>query len=405
MDFRFTPEQEDFRREFTAWLARNLPDGWDAGRYYFHLPPEELNSLHRDLQKRLQAAGYAGMHYPKEYGGQGRNLAEEIIVLETLAANCLELRLPGLISFGMAGPTLLFCGSEEQKRDFLPRLLDGTHVWCQGFSEPNAGSDVVNVSTRAVKEGDHYLINGQKTWTSYAHMADYCLLLARTDLRAAKHKGLSYFLLDMKTPGVEVRPIRQITGGADFNEVFLQDVKVPERLRVEPEGQGWRVALTTLMFERAVGDAILAQEFLRLNRVMIEMARTTRRSGRPIIEDPVFRQDLARLHVEALVLKYHGYRGLSQLLSGGVPGPEGSIGKLLWSEHQVRAGEAAMRMLGQYGQLLDGSPWTVQSGTWPFVFLLAKGSVIAGGTSEIQRNIIAERVLGLPKESVRSARQ
>jgi alkylation response protein AidB-like acyl-CoA dehydrogenase len=405
MDFRFTTEQENFRREFSTWLSQNLPQDWEDSQYRVYESAQEWENQHRELQRKISQAGFAGMHYPKEYGGQGRTLAEEIIVLETMASKCMELRIPGIISFGMAAPTLLLCGNEKQKSEFIPKILDGTHIWCQGFSEPNAGSDVVNVGTSAVKKGDHYIVNGQKIWTSFAHMADYCILLVRTDPQASKHKGLSYLLLDMKTPGVDVRPIVQITGEAEFNEVFLEDVKVPQDMLVGQEGQGWNIAITTLMFERALGDAVMAEAFGRNGRLMIEMARQTKRSGRPVIDDPICRQKLAQVLIELKALKYHGYRSLSQLMGGSMPGAEGSIGKLLWSEHNQRANASAMQILGPWSQLVRGSDWAVQGGMWPYAFLRSKGNTIEAGTSEIQRNIIGERVLGLPKDITRLARQ
>jgi alkylation response protein AidB-like acyl-CoA dehydrogenase len=405
MDFRLTPEEELFRQEFEGWLKRNLPDGWDPGRYLRPDSWDEVSRIHRDFQKRLFEAGYAGMHYPKEYGGQGRTLMEEVIVLETVASHCIELKFPGVITFGMACPTLLICGTEEQKKEFLPKALDGTHVWCQGFSEPNAGSDVVNVSTRAVKQNGHYVVNGQKIWTSFAHIADFCILLVRTDTGVLKHRGLSYLLVDMKSPGITVRPIKQITGENEFNEVFFDDVRVRAEMLVGQEGQGWRIAITTLMFERAMGDAIMGASFSRNVNNLITMARQSMRSGKPVIEDPVFRQRLAQAYIEAMVIKCHGYRSLSQLLKGGIPGPEGSIGKLLWSESNQRICEAAVDMQGTYGQITKGSPWAIQEGVWQHLFLRSKGNTIEAGTSEIQRNIIGERVLGLPKDSARVSRQ
>jgi alkylation response protein AidB-like acyl-CoA dehydrogenase len=345
------------------------------------------------------------MHYPKEVGGQGKTLMEEIIVLKTLAYTCAELKMPGGITHGMAAPTILHCGNEDQKRKYLPKMIDGTHIWCQGFSEPNAGSDVANVSTRAVKKNGHYVVNGQKVWTSLAHLADYCILLVRTDPNVAKHKGLSYLLLDMKLPGVEVRPTTQITGEADFNELFLDDVHVPEEMLVGQEGQGWMIAITTLMFERVVGDALMAAAFERNIERMVALAKETRRSGRPVIEDPVFRQQLAQGFIEVMVLKYHGLRSLSAQLQGGIPGPEGSIGKLLWSEPNQRICENAVGMQGPSSQIMRGSPWSIQDGFWQYGFLRSKGNTIEAGTSEVQRNIIGERCLALPKDISRAARQ
>jgi len=405
MDFRFSPEEEAFRQEFVAWLEKNLPDNWDPSRYRNYDSTEEWARAYCDFQKRLSDAGYVGLQYPKEYGGQGRTLMEEVVVLQTLASTCIELRVPGVVTHGMAVPTIFVCGNEEQKREFLPKILDGTHIWCQGFSEPNAGSDVANVSTRAVKENGHYILNGQKVWTSFAQVADYCILLVRTDPNVAKHKGMSYLLLDMKLPGVEVRPITQITGEKEFNELYMEDVKVPEEMLVGKEGDGWRIAITTLMFERAIGDAMMAAAYEKNLQIMVDMARQCRRAGKPVIEDPIFRQQLAQNYIEVMVLKYHGLRSLSTQIQGGIPGPEGSIGKLLWSEPNQRITESALGMQGPYGQIMGGSPWSVQDGHWQYGFLRSKGNTIEAGSSEIQRNIIGERVLGLPKDMSRAARQ
>jgi len=405
MDFRLTPEQEAFREGFVSWLNKNLPDDWDPSRYRNYDSQEEWGRAYSDFQRRLFDGGYTAMHYPKEYGGQGKTLMEEIIVSQTLFSTCPELRYPGVVTHGMAVPTIFTCGNEEQKREFLPRILNGTHIWCQGFSEPDAGSDMANVSTQAVRENNHYIINGQKVWTSFAHLADYCILLVRTDPTVARHKGLSYFLLDMKLPGVEVRPMTQITGEAEFNELFFDDVRVPEEMRVGEEGQGWQIAITTLMFERVLGDAIMGAAYETNIQKMIELASQTKRSGRPVMHDPIFRQQLAQAYIEVLVLKYHGLRSLSNQLKTKIPGPEGSIGKLLWSEPNQRITEAAIGMQGPNSQIMGASPWTIQDGYWQYSFLRSKGNTIEAGSSEILRNIIGERVLGLPKDVSRAQRK
>jgi len=405
MDFRFSPEQEAFREEFVSWLEKNLPDDWNPSRYRNYDSQEEWGRVYREFQRRLFNSGYTAMHYPKKYGGQGKTLMEEVIVSQTLFSTCTELRIPGVVTHAMAVPTIFTCGNEEQKREFLPKILDGTHIWCQGFSEPDAGSDVANVSTRAVKENGHYILNGQKVWTSFAHLADYCILLVRTDPTVARHKGLSYFLLDMKLPGVEVRPMTQITGEAEFSELFFDDVRVPVEMRVGEEGQGWQIAITTLMFERVLGDAIMGAAYETNIQKMIEMASQTKRSGRPVIYDPIFRQQLAQAYIEVMVLKYHGLRSLSNQLKSKIPGPEGSIGKLLWSEPNQRITEAAIGMQGPNSQIMGGSPWTIQDGYWQYSFLRSKGNTIEAGSSEILRNIIGERVLGLPKDVSRAKRK
>ncbi|MBW2200894.1 MAG: acyl-CoA dehydrogenase family protein [Deltaproteobacteria bacterium] len=401
MDFRLNPEQEAFQKEFVSWLEKNLPDGWDPSRYPNFESGEELADAYKDLQGRLFKAGYAGMYYPKAYGGQGKSVMEEAIVLEAMAAACMEIKNVGLITHGMIAPTILTCGSEAQKQEFLSRILDGTHIWCQGFSEPDAGSDVANVSTRAERQDNHYIVNGQKVWTSVAQLSDYCMLLVRTDPQVKKHKGLSYLLVDMKLPGVEVRPTAQITGEAEFNEIFFDNVRVPVDMRVGEEGQGWQIAITTLMFERTVGDVTMAAALGQKIDLMIEMAQKCKRSGKPVIEDPIFRQRLGQAYIDTMVTKYHGLRSLNHLIRGGIPGPEGSVGKLLWSEFNQRICEAAINMQGPGGQLMSGSAWGIHDGYWQFHYLRSRGNTIEAGTSEIQRNIIGERVLELPKDMSR----
>ena len=402
MDFRFTPEQEAFRAEFTSWVEKTLPDDWGQTGLRYFKTEEEHKQAYKDFQKKLYDAGYAAMHYPREYGGQGKTLAEEIVVLQVLSTTCIQIRSPGIVTHGMAVPVLFTCGTEEQKKKYLPKILDGTHIWCQGFSEPDAGSDVANVSTMAIKEGDRYVVNGQKVWTSYAHMSDYCLLLVRTDPDSAKHKGLSYLLVDMKSPGVDVRPMTQITGESEFNEIFFDNVEVPVDMLVGQENLGWQIAITTLMFERVMGDVVIGAAYEKNIERLLNMAASTKRSGRPVIEDPIYRQQLAQSYIEIMALKNHGLRNFSQQLKAGIPGPEGSIGKLLWSEPNQRLSEAALGMQGPSSQITSGSPWAIDDGLWQYAFLRSKGNTIEAGTSEIQRNIIGERVLGLPKDMSRA---
>ncbi|MBW2370098.1 MAG: acyl-CoA dehydrogenase family protein [Deltaproteobacteria bacterium] len=402
MDYQFNPEQEAFREESSSWLAANLPADFDHDRRRNYETVVAWKIAYKRFQKKLFDAGYAGMNCPKKYGGQGRSVVEEAIVLQTLASTCSELRRPGFITHSIELPTILAQGSEEQKKEMIPKMLDGTHIWCQGFSEPDAGSDVANVSTKAVKEGDHYVVNGQKVWTSFAHIADYCVLLVRTDPNVPKHKGLSYLLVDMTLPGIDVRPMLQITREGDFNEVFFDDVKVPVDMLVGRENQGWQIAITTLMFERVIGDVVMGAVYENNILSMVNMAQETKRSGKPVIDGPVFRQEIARSYIEVMVLKYHGLRNFSTLLESKIPGPEGSIGKILWSEPYQRLAEAAVGMQGPNGQVMSGSPWCIDDGDWQFHFIRSKGSTIEGGTSEIQRNIIGERVLGLPKDRLRA---
>jgi alkylation response protein AidB-like acyl-CoA dehydrogenase len=302
----------------------------------------------------------------------------------------------------MAAPTICTSGSEEQKRKYLPRMMDGTHIWCQGFSEPGAGSDLSNVSTTAIRNGDHYIVNGQKVWTSMGHMADYCIMLVRTDPAASKHKGLSYLLVNLKTPGVEVRRMTQITGESEFCEVFLDNVKVPVENLVGEEGKGWMIAITTLMFERVLGDVTKAAKYGFSIKKMIQMARTVKRSGKPVFNDLFFRQQLAKNYINIMVLKMHGLRNLSGILKSGIPGPEGSITKLLWSLTNQDLCDNAVMMLGPVGQIAGESETAFNGGFWQYHFLRSKANTIEAGTSEILKNIIAERILGLPKDFSRA---
>jgi alkylation response protein AidB-like acyl-CoA dehydrogenase len=297
----------------------------------------------------------------------------------------------------MAGPTIITHGTEEQKRRYLRKILNCEEIWCQGFSEPNSGSDVASLRTRAELRGDEFIVNGQKVWTSMAHLADWCMLLVRTDPEAPKHRGLSYLLVDMRTPGVTVEPLRQMTGESEFNEVFFEDVRVPRANLVGGLNEGWRVAMTTLMNERGTAAFASAARFRIVFDEIVELARATIRNGVPATSDPVVRQQLAQFHVELEMMKYTSYRVFSKILKGGDPGPEGSISKLTWSELNQRMTEFVVGLQGPAGQLVKGSPHAVHSGRWQHHFLRARANTIEAGTSEIQRNIIAERVLGMPR--------
>lgn len=404
MDFTFTPEQEELRKEFTEWLKKTLPADWDPANQPKFETVEEMKTAYQDFQKKLFDAGYAAMHYPKEYGGGGKTVNEELIILQTISNTCYSLKAAGTITHAMAVPVIYECGSEEQKKELLPKTLDGTFVWCQGFSEPDAGSDVANISTLAIKEGDHYVVNGQKVWTSVAHASDYCMLVVRTDPDSRKHRGLSYLFVDMSLPGIDVRPMKQITGESEFNEVFFDDVKVPADMLVGEEGGGWMIAITTLMFERVMGDVVTGSVYEGNVHKMIDLAGIAKKSGKPVLDDPVYRQQLAQSYIDVMALKYHGLRNFSNQAKGEMPGPEGSIGKLLWSEPNQRITEAAIGMMGP-GSTITSGPYSIHDGHWQYSFLRSKGNTIEAGTSEIQRNIIGERVLGLPKDASRATKK
>jgi alkylation response protein AidB-like acyl-CoA dehydrogenase len=394
MDFRDTPEEAAFRKEIREWLGENQPKDWDRSQLTL-IPPEDRIEVLREWQKRLHDGGWAGISWPKEYGGRGATLIESAIFNQEMA----RAKAPppiNVIGLGMAGPTIIAHGTHEQKTRHLEKILSAEEIWCQGFSEPGAGSDLGGLRSSAVLDGDSYIINGQKVWTSLGHLADWCIFLARTDPTAPKHKGITYFLVDMRTPGIEVRPLRQITGSADFNEMFFTDVRVPRENVLGEENDGWRIAMTTLLHERGtLGFALSVGARIALDE-LIGLARTTKRNGRPAIEDPTVRQRIAQLHVEVESMRLNNYRSLTGFMKTGIPGPEGSLSKLIWSESMQRLGDLAVEILGPAGMLekWDANP---RVATWQFVHLRSRGHTIEAGTSEILRNIVAERVLGLPK--------
>ena len=302
-----------------------------------------------------------------------------------------------VLGLAMAGPTIITYGSEEQKKRYLPKILSCEEIWCQGFSEPNSGSDVASLRTRAELSGDEFIVNGQKVWTTLGHVADWCMLLVRTDPDAPKHRGLSYLLVDMKSPGITVKPLRQMTGESEFNEMFFEDVRVPRANLLGGINDGWRVATTTLMNERGTAALAGVMRYRIIFDEIVDLARATLRNGAPATKDPLIRQQLAQFFVELEMMRFTAYRTFSKILKGGDPGPVGSISKLAWSELNQRMQEFAMALEGPAGQLMRGSAHAIQNGRWQHHFLRSRANTIEGGTSEIQRNIIAERVLGLPK--------
>ncbi len=392
MDFDFTPEQEGFRKEVRAWLEANLPDGL-RGRAFAssRADVEEVRKL-RAWQKTMAEAGYVGMDWPREFGGRGASIVEMVILYQEMA----RAESPQLVNRGgvsMLGPTLMKYGTPAQQKRFLPRILTAEELWCQGFSEPNAGSDLANLQTRAVRDGDHYVINGQKVWTSMGHVADWGFFLVRTNPDAAKHKGISFLLVDMKTPGITVRPLRQMTGEAEFNETFLDNVRVPVANLVGKENEGWAVAITTLAYER---DLLTFIRHISLRNALHRLVKLVRERGRGA--DPVIRQKVATLWIGEQVLQLNAYRSLTKILRGGQPGPEGSTSKLYWSQIDQELAQTATEVIGPASQIAPGSRWAPDEGQWEFYALLAQASGIRAGTSEILRNILGERVLGLPKD-------
>ena len=363
MDLRDGPDEASFRAEVRAWLEANLPAD-DS----------------REWSRKIYDAGYAGLTWPEEYGGQGAPYSHQAIVLEEFARAGAPQHM-GVIGIGMAGPTIMAHGSEEQKRRYLKKILSAEEIWCQGFSEPGAGSDLSAVGTRIEVTDSHFVVTGQKVWSSFAHIADHCILVGRSDPDSESHAGLTYLIVDMKTPGVEVRPLRQITGEAEFNEIFLTEVKVPLGNLLGEIGGGWQVAMTTLLHERGtLGFALTARLEVLLRRLII----TAKKTG--AADDPLVRDRIAALYVDLQGLRFTNYRSLTRLMHTGVPGPEGSVGKLYWSEANQRLTKLAM-------EVLEGE----DDGYWRHQQLRSRGNTIEAGTSEILRNIIAERVLGLPR--------
>ncbi len=397
MDFTLTPEQESFRSRVRAWLKDNMPREWTARvAASADVPRPEAYDFLRRWQRQLYDAGFIGLTWPKEYGGQGLTFMEELLLHQEMALAKAPPIL-NILGVGMAGPTIVAYGTEAQKQRYVARILSCEEIWCQGYSEPNAGSDLAALQTRAVKDGEHWVINGQKVWTSLAHVADWMMLLARTDPEAPRHKGITYFLLDMHAPGVTVKPLRQITGDPEFNEVFLDNVRVHESQILGGLNNGWSVGLTTLMYERlALGFGLQVRLRIALDG-LVELARRMDKQGRVIAGDPVMRQKIAQLWIETECLKLTGARAITRLLRGEMPGPEASTGKMIWVDTHQRLQELAMEIEGPFSQLGRGSEWAVEGGLWQHTFLRSRANSIEGGTTEVQKNIIGERVLGLPK--------
>jgi len=390
MNLSPTPEQEAFRQEVRAWLRANLP--WDYG---VGLPPRfddlasEVSFL-REWQGKLAGGRWVGVAWPEEYGGRGLGPAEHFVVQEELA-RARAPELVGRIGVNLAGPTLLAHGTPEQKGRWLPDILSAAELWCQLFSEPGAGSDLAAVSTRADPVEGGWLVSGQKVWTSYAQFADWGVCLARTDQDAPKHKGISYLVVDMRSSGVEVRPLVQLTGEAEFNEVFLDEVLVPADQLVGGLNEGWRVANATLSHERGINPRQLVIHM----QLVDELQRLAHRTG--AWDDWRLRQRLAQAAVEVKLFQLHNWRTLSRLEKGLEPGPEGSALKLYWSEMSKRLHDTAMAVLGPASPLWRGARDNPGDGTWQRSWLYYQASSIFAGTNEIQRNIIGERVLGLPR--------
>jgi len=391
MDFNYGPEDEAFRAELRAWLEKNrqyaMPvqeplvdeaeSDWD-GRVRWH--------------RKLNEGNWVAVSWPKEYGGRGATLLQNIIYHEEL--DRIGAGAAGGFGISLLGPTLMHWGTEEQRRRHIPKILSGEEFWCQGYSEPNSGSDLASLQTRAVEDGDYFVVNGSKIWTSQAHHADWIFLLVRTDPDAPKHKGISYLLVDMKTPGVIVRPLVQMTGARGFNQVFFEDVRVPKKNIVGEKNKGWQVAITTLMFERAGGND---RGMMKQVNELVSLAKRTRRDGHYAWDESAVRQKIARFATEAEAIKFTNFRQLTRQLKGMPPGPEGSMNKLCGTELALAIALFAMELLGPYSQFEVDAEFAVDQGRWLRRMLAVRGTTIYAGTNQIQHNIIGERVLGLPK--------
>jgi alkylation response protein AidB-like acyl-CoA dehydrogenase len=393
MDFKLSEEDEAFRAEFRRWLDENLPDGERRNRFameFMHSEGGDEWERRVAWHQRMHAGNWVGVAWPAQYGGRGATLTQQMIFQDELE----RVRAPALVNaqgIALVGPTLMHWGTEEQRGRYMPPMLSAEEIWCQGYSEPGSGSDLASLQTRAVEDGDDFIVSGQKVWTSDAHHADMCFLLVRTDPDAPKHRGITYLLVDMHSPGITVRPLLQMTGDTGFNEVFFEDVRVPKRNAVGEKNNGWLVALTSLMYER---------RYRGLNNnvgELVELAKSVKRNGRRAWEDEDVRQQIARFACEASALRLVNLRQLTRQLKGLPPGPESSIVKVVTTEINLRVNTFAMELLGAYAQIELDAPFAIQEGRWEYRMLASRGLTIAAGSSEIQRNIIGERVLGLPK--------
>jgi alkylation response protein AidB-like acyl-CoA dehydrogenase len=377
MDLTFSESETAFRDELRAWFGENHPGAEPEG------DEDRRYAWRRDFQRRLAGGGWAAVHWPREYGGRGATLTESAIFFEELGRSGAPLPA-NVLGLLLAGPTIMTWGTERQKERYLSPILTADEIWCQGFSEPDAGSDLASLKTRAVKDGDEWVLTGQKVWTSAAQYSKWCMLVARSDPDAPKHKGLTYFLMDMEQDGVQIRPLRQITGEPEFNELFLDGARVPEENVLGGVGNGWKVALTTLMNERA-GLGFFLQ--VRLRQLLDRLIEEAAVEG--LLEDPVVADRLGELHLRTEIVRLGAYRGLTTIEKYGQPGPEGSLTKWMWSDTNQRLTQLAAELLGP-GALRAGDPWAYE-------LLRARGNSIEGGTTEVLKNIVAERVLGLPK--------
>jgi alkylation response protein AidB-like acyl-CoA dehydrogenase len=393
MDLNYSSEDRAFREKTRRWLEANVPT-------------EDLKTLaeRKAWHRKLYEAGYVGMLWPQEYGGWGATAMQQAIVQDEMARIQAPPAINGL-GIGFIGPTIIVHGTTAQKQRYLKKMLTAEEIWCQLYSEPNAGSDLAGLKTRAEDAGDHFLVNGQKIWTSSGPIADWGILLARTDPKVAKHKGISCFLLNMRQPGVEVRPLKQLTGHSLFSEVFMTNARAERSDLIGNLSEGWGIAQTTLGYERGGNSLGRVTRYAIAFNQLVKATKQLKRNGRPLIEGAAVRSKMGKLYVELEVQRYAGLRVLSALNKGDSPGAASSITKLSYTEFEKRYYETALEILGPWGQVMTAreefeevDTASGEPGTWATAFLWARAGTIYSGSSEIQRNIIGERVLGLPKE-------
>ncbi|MFB7640972.1 acyl-CoA dehydrogenase family protein [Peribacillus butanolivorans] len=395
MDFSFTTKEEEFRHELRTWLEENLPEGWLDGTSKISKNEGEYAIFLRNWQRKLYEGGWAAIAWPEKYGGREATLMEEIVYQQEM----VRVKAPALVNYvgiHMVAPTLMQIGTEEQKSKYIQKILTGEEVWCQGYSEPNAGSDLSAIQTSAVKDGDRWIINGQKVWTSFGHLADRCFLLARTNRFDKKHKGITVFLLDMNQPGVETRPIIQMDGQHDFNEVYLNDAIAYDAEIVGEVDEGWKVTIALLMHERTgIGGQVftLEQQFNEL----VSLTKELKQDDKTLMANPLVRKEMIDLYTRTRGSLLNYYRNLTKTLKNGHPGAEGSMDKLMVSELTKELLSQSISLQGHQGVLWKEDSITANS-YWQDNYLYSFGQTIGGGTSEIQKNTIGERILGLPKD-------
>jgi alkylation response protein AidB-like acyl-CoA dehydrogenase len=395
MDLSPSPFEAAFQQEIEAWLQSNLSNDFKQSAVR-SLPDDEQLEKRKAWERKLGESGWLGVSWPKDFGGRGASPMEHVIYLEALfkAGAPDPLNTLGL---NLVGPTLIEIGTDEQKHAHLGSMLRGEVVWCQGFSEPNAGSDLAGLQTRADRDGDEWVVSGQKIWSSGAQYSDWCALLARTDQDAPKHKGISFFLVDMKSPGIDVRPIRQISGDAEFNEIYFDNVRVPHENVLGEVNGGWLVANRLLAYERGVITMEMIAGYQRLWEELRDFARATERAGMKLAADPLVRERLARSYVDIQLFRLANLRLLTRYMRGDPPGAETSFMKLLWVDTEQRLNDLAMSLAGPDGLRAPDAVGAPAGGDWIRQYFMSRAASIYGGTQDIQRNIIAERVYGLPR--------